>query len=91
MPEDLKLLEMRVIVIEHLVDMLLGKAIADSGHMQLAIDNLVEESMIVPADADPFTTALLRQMSQSLSERAREGQRRSLGFPRQWKRRPRRG
>jgi len=91
MPEELKLLEMRVIVLEHLVELLLGKAIADSGHMEIALDELVDESTIVPADADPFTTALLRQMSQSLSERAREGQRRSLVFPRQWKRRPRRG
>lgn len=91
MPEDLKMLEMRVIALEGLVELLLGKAIADSGHMQLALDDLVADSMIVPADADPLTTALLRQMSQSLGERAREGQRRSLVFPRQWKRRPRRG
>lgn len=90
MPEDLKLLEMRVIVLEHLVDMLLGKAIADSGQMQLALDELVEENLILPANADPLTTVLLQKMGQSLGERAREAQRRSLAFSRQWKRRPRR-
>lgn len=93
MLDDVKILETRILALEGLVDLLVGKAIADSGAMVLALEDLEADNVTLPPEhaGNPLTAALHQEIVRALAERTNAGHRRSLRFPRQWKRRPRRG
>ena len=85
-------LEVRIIMLEGMIDLLLGKAIADSGAVVLALEDLkVENETLSPENADnPVIVAIHQELVKAISDRTAQGHQRSLRFPRQWKRLPRR-
>lgn len=85
-------LEARVVVLEGLVEVLLGKAIADSGTTVRVLEDMQAENESLPDGHgdDPITVALHQRIVKALSDRTIQGHKRSLRFPRQWTRKPRR-
>ena len=82
------LLTNRVVVLEELVEILLGKAISDNGATWLRLDDLiVENATLSPQHAgDAFKEALHRDMLEVLRDRYRGAHQESGHFPRLWRR-----
>ncbi|MBN9243420.1 MAG: hypothetical protein J0I98_11555 [Mesorhizobium sp.] len=84
----LEMLVRRVVILEELVDVLMGKALADSGAMSLRLEEIEADNAEIPERhvGNPVNEALHRDLNERFRERKSRALRESLSFPKRWQR-----
>ncbi len=85
MEQEIEWLKNRVSVLEEFVECLIGKALADSGQMELLLKDVVAMNQVPPISGETKVIDDRLHVARHMRERLAGGEFRSTYFPRKWK------